>query len=192
MEKDTPPKRLGSSASIRHSYESSLSACARLLAYATGEMPGDDSPIGQRQDVLAQEDLTTFAIHARRLVESTISTKSTSAVTVDGVYDGAKGGIPITRIFNLIIHHKRLEIHRTDSVFQVAMHFKKAGNIDPLLALDIKSNFIPAFCLVTSDRDNIAGFRIKDLVEIFAKEVLLAIISYCEERQLYLYDPLMD
>jgi hypothetical protein len=56
---------------IRHAYEEVLTACARLVAFSTGSPPVGDGPIGERQEILAVEDLIKFAIHARRLIEST-------------------------------------------------------------------------------------------------------------------------
>lgn len=106
MSKDTAPRKISSRASVRHSYESVLSASARLYLLATGQAPEGDGPIEARQDVLAHEDLTAFAIHARRLIESTISTTVAADVTVEGMYEGKKCTVPMTRILNTVIHHK--------------------------------------------------------------------------------------
>jgi hypothetical protein len=56
---------------IWHAYEEVLTACARLVSFSTGSPPVIDGPIAERQETLAVEDLITFAIHARRLIEST-------------------------------------------------------------------------------------------------------------------------
>src|SRR5215468_8838230 len=70
-----PRIRIGSHAVIRHGYENVLTACARLASFATGREPTTDGPVSRRQEILAVDDLVGFAIHARRLIENTASSK---------------------------------------------------------------------------------------------------------------------
>jgi hypothetical protein len=56
---------------IRHAYEEVLTACARLISFSTAGPSIEDGPINERQELLAVEDLISFAIHARRLIENT-------------------------------------------------------------------------------------------------------------------------
>jgi hypothetical protein len=193
-----PKKKISSRASIRHSYESVLSACARLYGYSTGQISKNKGPVGRRQDVLAQEDLAAFAIHARRLIEGTITAEAALKVTVEGMYEKERGDIPITRILNAIIHHKAIEVHSHDMEIQLARLSQKFGKFDlddpDFLheAASIKPSAVPPYCIVTSDRGYTAAFRIKDLIDRFEDDILVPIIDYCEERKLYLDDPLED
>jgi hypothetical protein len=56
---------------IRHAYEEALTACARLISFSSGGPSIGDGPVTDRQEILAMEDLISFAIHARRLIETT-------------------------------------------------------------------------------------------------------------------------
>lgn len=192
MAKDTVRKNIGSQASVRHSYESVLSACARLYLFATGQAPESKGPIGTRQEVLVHEDLTAFAIHARRLIASTISMEAAADVLVAGMNDRADDAIAITRILNTIIHHADMKIHRTDLYFQWARRCEASGKFGPAELFGIKANRIPPLCIVTSHEDRTVAFRLKELIDVFQTHILVPVIDYCEEQNLFLDDPLMD
>ncbi len=98
----------------------------------------------------------------------------------------------MTRILNTIIHHKDMNIHRTDREFQFAQRCEAIGRFDPLELLNIKENSIPPLCIVTSDKGYTAAFRIKDLIETFQTHILVPVIDFCDEQNLFLEDPLAD
>jgi hypothetical protein len=77
-----PSIGIGSHAVIRHAYEDVLSACARLASFATGGPTRTDGPITRQQTILAVDDLVTFAIHARRLIENAAKSNRFTQVTV--------------------------------------------------------------------------------------------------------------
>jgi hypothetical protein len=97
----------GSHKVIRHAYNNVLSASARLISFATGiPTASRDQLINVRQGILAADDLVTFAVYARRLIENTESHKQFSKVFITTSVDGGKLQIPITTIINKLIHHK--------------------------------------------------------------------------------------
>ena len=85
-----PRVQIGSHSVIRHAYENVLTACARLGSFATGREPTTDGPVGRQQELLAVDDLVGFAIHARRLIENTASSKRFRGV---GIGSAEPGGI---------------------------------------------------------------------------------------------------
>ena len=74
-----PSIKIGSHSVIRHAYQNVLNACARLASFATGSPTTTDGPIDQQQELLAADDLVTFGIHARRLIENTTTTPAIAA-----------------------------------------------------------------------------------------------------------------
>jgi hypothetical protein len=103
----------GSHKVIRHAHNNVLSACARLLSFATGiPTASRDQLINERQGILAADDLVTFAIHARRLIENTESHKQFGKVFITTTVDREKLQVPITTIINKLIHHKYIKIVR--------------------------------------------------------------------------------
>lgn len=72
---DWPRVEIGSHSVIRHAYESVLIACARLASFASGGPTTTNGPISEQQEILAADDLVSFAIHARRLIQNTSTQK---------------------------------------------------------------------------------------------------------------------
>jgi hypothetical protein len=103
----------GSHKVIRHAYNNVLSASARLISFATGiPTASRDQLINERQRLLAADDLITFAIHARRLIENTESHEQFRKVFITTTLDGKELQVPITTIINKLIHHKYIKIAR--------------------------------------------------------------------------------
>jgi hypothetical protein len=100
---------------IRHAYENVLTACARLAAFATC----DPATYGlgliyERQEILAVDDLVTFAISARRLIENTMTPKEFLSIEIFAASkDTDVIRRPVVRIINIIVHHKDIYISRS-------------------------------------------------------------------------------
>jgi hypothetical protein len=174
------PAKLGSRAAIRHGYESVLTASARLFSFATGKIPETEGPIGEHQEVLAADDLLALAIHARRLIDNTISLKRARQVSVRVWIEGKFEYKPITRINNVIVHNVSLRIFRTEAHLRIAL-----GNwtIDDFMIGTRR--YIDPICHVKSDQDNFI-FRIAEFIETFQRKILAPVIEMCEEHHLWL------
>jgi hypothetical protein len=179
-----PSIKIGSHDVIRHAYQNVLNACARLASFATSASPTTYGPIERQQKLLAADDLVTFGIHARRLIENTTKAERFTQVTVRHV---SKSGerIQITRIINILIHHKDIYIimreefkftRDPDEMFRRYLYY---------LAAD---RHFPAIVFVTSDRDQTISFQVRELVETFQAKVLNPIIDLCAEQDLLLED----
>jgi len=108
-----PSIEIGSHGVIRNAYQNVLNACARLASFANGGPTTTDGPIDQQQEILAADDLVTFGIHARRLIENTAKAKRFTQVTVrQHLMPGKR--IPITRVINILVHHQHIVIARSD------------------------------------------------------------------------------
>jgi len=107
-----PSIEIGSHSVIRHAYENVLNACARLASFATGGPTTTDGPISEQQEILAVDDLVSFAIHARRLIENTASQSRFRQVTLRQSWKAPGKTIAITRVINVLVHHKKIKIVR--------------------------------------------------------------------------------
>ena len=181
---------------IRHGYENTLTACARLAAFATCRPTESiDRLISDRQTMLAVNDLVAFAINARRLMDSVDMLAEFVNVMVPVVTrdepladnDLVVTSLAITRIINIIVHHRELEIVRFKSelitwgedmtVVDVYKRHVEAGNA-----------FFSPMMSVQSDRGGRVILKLSSLVEIFERDVLLPIVDNCSEDGLYLSD----
>lgn len=167
---------IGDHAVIRHAYNTSLTACARLHSYSTGARPRVTSALLERQDMLAADDLILFAVHARRLLETTVGTRIGNKVFVKGVdHQRSVAHISFSRIINVLVHHREITILRTT-------HKQRMGSYESYL----EENQItePASCILTSDEGKTLGFRIHDLVDAYEHQILEAVIELCGENKL--------
>ena len=71
MAKKTPPSLRGKKDLIRHTYDSFLVAQTRLFVQSCSNREAESAEINRRRELLLLDDLTGFAIAARRLVELT-------------------------------------------------------------------------------------------------------------------------
>jgi hypothetical protein len=186
---------IGSHRAIRHAYENVLNACARLASFAMAGPLTTDDPITERQEILAADDLVTFGIHARRLIENTVSKKRFRQVTIGPGSKQQEVGIPITGIVDIIdtlIHHREVKVvrhlfaleleRRTVSVpefIQSHGHLMRKGGGD---------KYFSPIVFVTSDRHKNISFDIAELIETFEHQILKPIITICDEHKLYLED----
>jgi hypothetical protein len=175
---------------IRHAYEGVLTACARLISFSTGGPSTGDGPINDRQELLAIEDLISFAIHARRLIETTGQKSRFNKIEI--VFHTRSIALPhrrgtlqkirIWKAINGIIHNRKVEIIRdtwsrdalTRSILEVMISNIPNGNFPPII-------------IVTSEEGTII-FPVRELIETFQDKVLAPIIDLCSEHHLSLED----
>jgi len=103
---------------VRASYESCLNASARLLAYSTSR-PISITEVHERQDILAEEDLIAFCIHARRLIENADLIDLAKEVQIDT--NDNREPQSIWQILGYLIHHDTLLIIRCATRFRMLM-----------------------------------------------------------------------
>jgi hypothetical protein len=179
-----PIVKLGSRQVVKHSYENAITAAARLHSFATGNFSISGGPIQDRQELLATDDMLSLAFHSRRLIDNTMSLKRASQVLVQATVKPGLDYIPITRIINVLIHHK--EIVSIRSEFDFDRYFGKS--IFDRWLNGIEDRKINPICIVTSDKDALIGFRIKEFIEVYHKKIIEPIIDLCDENNLFLTD----
>lgn len=167
---------------VRASYESSLSAIARLSAYATSK-PILINEVNERQDILAADDLIDFCIHARRLVDN-MNLKDLLYQTKIETND-EKGPLSIGQIIGYLIHHDVLMILRCGVRFRMFQKWAKGTsreeffkNVETEIQQTAFSEPIPPHVLFQSDRSD--GLRLINLVtflEAFSDKILFEILK---------------
>lgn len=110
-----------SETNIRRSYDAALERLARLLAFCNYLPTGIGGDIESRQVALAIDDLTIFAINARRLVSEAkcghlAMSVEVPRIKVAGTTDNwmfVKTGesVAVSRILNAILHHVWIEVY---------------------------------------------------------------------------------
>ncbi len=160
---------------VRASYESCLTATAKLLSYATSATFQGVTEVNVRQDSLAEEDLIVFSIHARRLIENTSLIDFVSRITI------SSNATPISlwKVINFIIHNNDSEILRCDTRLKL-LKAKAAGMADDeYKALhDVEtrkrpySEPITPILLFKSDRTAYTLIYLAEFIHIFAEKVL--------------------
>jgi hypothetical protein len=156
-----------------------------LGSFATGREPTTDGPIGRQQEVLAVDDLVSFAIHARRLIENTASPKRFTGVALE-LYHKPSETIAITRVINKLVHHRDIEIVR--NVFKLRLLTAK----DPIKVLskygkEDRKSFAP-IVMIRSDNNLFTVFELTGLIETFQEKILCPIINICDDNKLFLDD----
>jgi hypothetical protein len=176
---------------IRHAYENALTACARLASFALSEPINDAGHrISERQKILAANDLVVFAINARRLMDAVRLLGQFTRVTLPTVVkkdqalaEPVKSDVAITKIINALIHHNALDIIRFMrevlptgglSALEMMKRYEEVGDAS-----------FPPMIHVRSER-YLFVFRLKDILEIFARDVLDPIVDACDAYHLFL------
>jgi hypothetical protein len=178
-----PSIEIGSHGVIRNAYQNVLNACARLASFATGGPTTTDGPIEQQQEILAADDLVTFGIHARRLIENTAKAKRFTQVTVRQQPMPGKR-IPITRLINILVHHQHIVIVRSD--FQMEMRSSRNPFETFIKFGGSNHRYFSPIIILTSDKNRTISFEVGELIETFQAKVLNPIIDLCGEHSLHL------
>jgi hypothetical protein len=180
-----PRIEIGSHRVIRHAYENVLNACARLASFSTGGPTTTDGPISRQQEILAVDDLVSFAIHARRLLENTASPNRFRQVTIR--LDNAKT-IPITSVINVIVHHKLIVIVR--DLFQYELFSGRLSPIDALIEYcggnEEHNKQLSPIVIIRSAHKASIPVRLLEIIETFQLKILNPVIDICAEHNLYL------
>jgi hypothetical protein len=194
-----PSTKIGTHGVVRHAYENVLTACARLASFATGNPTTTDGPIDEQQEILAVDDLATFALHARRLIENTATAGRFREVRVRRfplkaliasyempIYRAASTGqISITKVINVIIHLKSLRIVR--SAFETELLVRRYALVEVYSRYgDDNDQYFSPIVFVQSHKNQTVAFEIKELIETFQAKVLGPIIELCGEQRLHL------
>jgi hypothetical protein len=183
---DWPRIEIGSHSVIRYAYENVLTACARLASFSTGGPTTTDGPISGQEEILEVDDLVSFAIHARRLIENTASRKRFKHVVIRS-YNLRT--IPITRVINVLVHHKEIEIIR--GLFKLELVTGRLSPIDALIKYGTEKTrkynkkFSPVVS-ITSDHGTTIALNIQQCIEVFQSKALNHILEICAEHGLYL------
>lgn len=177
---------------VRASYDACLVGVARLSAYATSS-PVLITEVHVQQDILATNDLISFCIHARRLIDN-IDSKDLLYQTVMDSNDGMPP-ISIGKIIGCLIHHDTLEIIRCETRLNMLRVSSEGFKGDDFFAkVENEMNKLPysepimPLILFKSDRSE--GMRLINLViflQIFSKEILLEVIK----QNIWLQDDLL-
>lgn len=174
---------------IRHAYENALTAAARLAAFAYCKPTlGNGGLLNERQEQLAADDLISFALSARRLIENTSGKDRFNGVEIQCVVGGKQRHLPIWSVIGIIVHHRKIEITRTVLDFMLkAGQFNWQRDLHMLQESPYKDHFPPAV-YVKSDRPDAVLFRLGDMVAAFEDKILQPIVDVCAEHQLFLED----
>jgi hypothetical protein len=188
----TSGKRKYSEDIVRHAFDEALNALSRLSAFATSK-PREDGPIDSRQERLALDDLVTFAVHARRLVQNTVGKQSFDSVIIKQL-EPLHGSIAIMHVLDALIHNEDVQVIRSflqygfikdppinqdEGIRRLAEHGHEHTSIPPIIA-------------VKSDRGLRCVVYVGDLTDSFETQVLSRIIEYCADDQFFLEDYLRD
>ena len=182
---------------VRASYESCLDATARLSAYATSRPFQEAFEVNDRQDIIAADDLITFCIHARRLIEN-IDLKELLSQTNMKTSDGSS--ISLWKIIGCLIHHDQLMILRCYTRFRMLQaslegetgdaFFKKIENE---MNSRPYSEPMPPHVLFKSDQIHYTLIDLVRFIQIFSEDIMIQVIRKAQENGLYLQDdPLKD
>ena len=172
---------------IRHAYEQVITYAARLAAFSTAKLTKSNGPIGERQEILALDDLASFAYHARRLIALTGTQRMFSNVSIPGKYKEERT-VRIKEILNVIVHHVKITIVRTKLIAYIIKYGVEGR--DPMEALakynHLSKTLIPPIVAIKSERVDSIVFKIENLIEVFQDKILSKIINVCYEHKIYL------
>lgn len=164
---------------VRAEYESCLVAVSRLTAYATSKPFVDAPEVNERQDILAEDDLVKFCIHARRLIES-VDLKS--LVSSFSIKTDDNSSLSVWRIIGYLIHHNDLEIIRS-TLRQKMLEVIKSGKsvaefckeFDPQLTKKSYAEPISPLVYFKSDKIDYTIISLEELMKLFSEKIIPAI-----------------
>lgn len=182
---------------VRANYESCLNAIARLSAFATSTPYVDALEVNQRQDILANEDLIVFCIHARRLIES-MELREIAHNTQ--IKTGESKNESLWRVINYIIHHDELEIIRSATrvrMIKALNESKTKKEYWERISTDLNkksySEPISPFILVKSQHTEFLSISLAEIIQVFSEMIILEVIKKADSSGLQLIDdPFQD
>lgn len=166
---------------VRESYESCLSAAARLAAYATSKPFLEAVEVNDRQDLLATDDLVVFCIHARRLIKKAgieDIVKKTTIKTCNGI------SLSFWKVLGCVIHYEELEISRSESRFAMMKAFIESKTekefwekVTPEVTRRSFTDTIAPHILLKSDESERMFFSLYEFMKIFSEKIIRAVIE---------------
>lgn len=176
----------------RASYESCLDVTARLSAYVTSKPFLEAPEVNTRQDLLAINDLVSFCINARRLIEN-IGLKDLVSQT-----NIKTNAVPMSlwKIIGGLIHHDDLMIIRSESrwkMFQAMLDSTKDDKfwerVGSHLDKPVYDAPITPLVLFKSDKIPYTLIYLEEFVQIFSEKIILAVIKKALDEDLCLVEP---
>src|SRR5665213_1386665 len=172
---------------IRHAYNETITLAARLVSFAACPPLPDWDAIEDRQEELATGDLIAFSLYLRRLIETVGIEQELRAMEMPAFEVGGPKRLPIVRVINTVIHHRWIHIVRRKSD-TMQVDFKDQASYAAWSAAR-KEGFYPIIT-VKSDRGSLIAFRVDLMIGAVNDQILDRVIEYCDERLLFLEDPL--
>lgn len=172
---------------IRHAYGQVVTSGSRLISFATGDLPKSEGPMRDMQEVLAVDDLASFAYHARRLTALTGTYRGIKSVSIPTKM-GKEKSLSVSKILNIIVHSESLSVFRD----KFSVELFRVGSIDPVDFI-IKNQHlikkkIPTQVVVKSDRSETVNFLLENLIEVYEEKILTKVIDLCDDNKIYLAD----
>ncbi|MGH1404142.1 MAG: hypothetical protein ACRBDL_07850 [Alphaproteobacteria bacterium] len=182
---------------VRASYESCLDATARLSAYATSRPFAGAADVNERQDTLATNDLISFCIHARRLVENMGLIELLNKTTME---TSDRSTISLWKIIGCLIHHDLLMIFRCETRFKMLQASLSGAQGEEFLKMVETQIKTPAYSepitphiLFKSDRIHYTLINLARFIQLFSQDILPTVVDKALDQGLCLQDdPLQD
>jgi len=182
---------------IRHAYDSFLAAQARLFVQATSnEEVSDSDEIDRRRELLLLDDLASFAIAARRLIELTVLKSFANRCVVPLAYLDqseepylvmkSKQSIGFLTLMNRLIHASFIQ-HFSNKLHFVLFITRPPKEVQEAIMLRSlgKHETIEQLLFVSSDKDDPALISIRDMIDQSIK-VADKIIDVCSDQNIFL------
>ena len=177
---------------VRSSYENCLDATARLAAYATSQPIPKAPEVNARQDTLATNDLISFSIHARRLIDNIGLYTAANKIALK-CCDGSN--MSIWKFFGAIIHHNELVVIRCGTRLRMLKAWVECKSEDeywnrviPELVKGTYSEPVAPLVLFKSDKTLRTVVRLDEPLLTFSQKILKMIVREASDHKLYLDD----
>lgn len=167
--------------SVRADYEALLDRCARLMAYAQSSPQHVFWPVVERQDRLAEDDLVTFALRARRFIATTSLISLAHNVLVP-IGSATRGEFQhMWRIITTIVHYVDMTIHRSIHSLRAVDRLVRGRLTFDDVVRDTSSKPIGSFICLSSDQ-NALVLDASIFLCIFTDRILYPAVTSCRER----------
>jgi hypothetical protein len=166
---------------VRADYEALLNSCARLTAYVQSSPQHVFWPVVDRQSRLAEDDLITFALRARRFISATSLVSLAHNVLVPIAPLKVGRFQHMWRIITTIIHYTDLTIFRTTHDFWLADKVLKGRMTWRDAIRNASAKPVGPIIFVTSDQ-HVLCLDASALLRIFNEKILCPAVASCRER----------
>ncbi|MEL3892655.1 hypothetical protein V6B08_20420 [Ferrovibrio sp. MS7] len=195
--------------SIRLSYNTILDRLARLTSFANALESETEVDINERQKSLFVDDIIALAINARRFLSDLEMTKASQKAHVPllgfyfkqnyedvDIYPSTKT-IPISRILNIIIHHKELVIFRSkmDIVAKLIIRPRniESSELDSFFHIynitqKLRMQKIKPIMSIQSDKPTMLVLQVSEFISVFSEAIFTKAIEHCEDHEIFLND----